>query len=41
MGKNERFEEVINRLRRQGFTRIRLNGDYYEIEQEAIRDHSF
>ena len=36
MSKNERFEEIINRLRRQGFTRIRLNGAYYEIEQEAF-----
>lgn len=35
LSKQERFEEVINKLRRQGFTRIRLNGIFYPLEQEA------
>lgn len=34
LGKQERFEEVMARLKRQGFTRIRLNGTFYELEQE-------
>ncbi len=33
--KQERFEEVILRLKRQGFTRIRLNGEFYSLEQES------
>lgn len=35
IGKQERFEEVLIRLKRQGFTRIRLNGEFYELEQET------
>lgn len=35
LGKQERFEEVLARLRRQGFTRIRLNGEFYDLEQEG------
>lgn len=34
LSKNERFEEIILRFKRQGFTRIRLNGEFYELEQE-------
>lgn len=30
--KNDRFEEIIARFKRQGFTRIRLNGEFYELE---------
>lgn len=32
--KNEKFEEVLLRLRRQGFLRIRLNGEFYQLESE-------
>lgn len=32
--KQEKFEDVLNRLKRQGFTRIRLNGEFYNIEEE-------
>jgi excinuclease ABC subunit A len=31
--KNERFEDVIARLQRQGFLRIRLNGEFYDLDQ--------
>lgn len=34
--KNERFEEVILRFKRQGFTRIRLNGNFFELEQDNL-----
>lgn len=34
--KNDKFEDIIARLRRQGFVRIRLNGTYFELEQENI-----
>lgn len=34
IGKHENFEELLNRLRRQGFTRIRLNGTFYPLEHE-------
>lgn len=33
--KNDRFEEIINRLRRQGYLRIRLNGTMYDLDQDA------
>lgn len=33
--KNERFEDIISRLRRQGFLRIRLNGEFYDLDQNA------
>lgn len=33
--KNEKFEDIINRLRRQGFLRIRLNGEFFELDQET------
>ena len=31
--KNERFEDVVGRLQRQGYLRIRLNGEFYDLEQ--------
>lgn len=36
--KNETFEDIVSRLRRQGFLRIRLNGQFYDLDQngEAI-----
>jgi excinuclease ABC subunit A len=33
--KQDRFEDLIIRLRRQGFLRIRLNKEFYTIENEA------
>lgn len=33
--KQERFEDILNRLKRQGFTRIRLNGEFYQLEDEG------
>lgn len=30
--KNEKFTEIISRLSRQGFVRIRLNGEFYELD---------
>lgn len=33
--KNEKFEEVIARLNRQGFLRIRLNGTFYDLDQDV------
>lgn len=36
MRKNEKFEDVINRLQRLGFLRIRLNQDYYDLDQEDL-----
>lgn len=40
LNKNERFEEVLTRFKRQGFLRIRLNGEFYQLEdsesEEAI-----
>lgn len=35
LNKQERFDEVMNRFRRRGFTRIRLNGEYYQLENEG------
>lgn len=32
--KQESFEEVIGRLKRQGYLRIRLNGTFYDLDQE-------
>ncbi len=36
LNKNEKFEELLLKLQRQGFLRIRLNGEFYNLEQEAI-----
>ncbi len=33
--KNDKFEEIISRLRRQGFLRIRLNGIYYDLDTDV------
>lgn len=33
--KNDSFEEILSRLRRQGFLRIRLNGEFYDLDQNA------
>lgn len=33
--KNEPFDEIIGKLRRQGFLRIRLNDVYYDLDTEA------
>jgi len=33
--KQESFEETIVRLRKLGFLRIRLNGDFYDLDSEA------
>lgn len=33
INKNERFEDVLTRLKRQGFLRIRLNGEFYNLEE--------
>lgn len=30
--KNEKFEDVIARLRKQGYLRIRLNGEYFDLD---------
>lgn len=32
--KQDKFEEVLSRLRRQGFLRIRLNGVFYDLDQD-------
>lgn len=34
--KNEKFEEIINRLRRQGFVRVRLNDSEYSLDDETL-----
>jgi len=34
--KNEKFEDVISRLLRKGFVRIRLNGEYYALDQDNL-----
>lgn len=33
MRKSEKFEDVLSRLRRQGFLRIRLNETFYDLDQ--------
>ena len=35
--KSERFEDVALRLLRQGYMRIRLNGEYYDLEAEDLK----
>lgn len=32
--KNEKFNETILRLRRQGFVRIRLNGEFHDLDED-------
>jgi excinuclease ABC subunit A len=36
--RNEKFEELKDKLQRQGFLRIRLNNVYYELDQEIPFD---
>lgn len=36
--RNEKFEDLTDKLQRQGFLRIRLNGTYYELDQEIPFD---
>ncbi|MGK5594897.1 MAG: excinuclease ABC subunit UvrA [Parachlamydiaceae bacterium] len=38
--KNEKFNDAITRLSRQGFLRIRLNGEYYHLD-EPLPDNIF
>lgn len=33
--KNDKFEEIVSRLQRRGFLRIRLNGTYFDLDAEA------
>lgn len=37
--KNEKFEDALTRLQRTGFLRIRLNGEYYEVDAEGLAEH--
>jgi len=32
--KSEKFEDIVTRLKRQGFIRIRLNGDFFDLDEE-------
>lgn len=32
--KSDKFEDVISRLKRQGFLRIRLNGQFFDLDQD-------
>ena len=34
--KNEKFDDTLNRLQRLGFLRIRLNGEYFDLDQEGL-----
>nr|NGX55028.1 UvrABC system protein A [Chlamydiota bacterium] len=36
--KNQKFEEVVSRFRQQGYLRLRLNGEIYELDQEIPFD---
>jgi excinuclease ABC subunit A len=33
--KNEKFEDIISRLQRQGFLRVRLNGEFFDLDQDV------
>ncbi|MGZ3633489.1 MAG: excinuclease ABC subunit UvrA, partial [Parachlamydiaceae bacterium] len=35
MRKNDKFEDILSKLQKQGFLRIRLNGEIYEIEDRS------
>jgi len=39
--KSDRFEEKILRFKRQGFSRIRLNGKFYDLGEENVPTISF
>src|SRR5690606_24068356 len=34
--KNEKFEDLLNRLRKQGFLKIRLNGTFFDLDQPDV-----
>jgi len=34
--KNDKFEEVVERLRRQGFVRVRLNDSFYSLDDDTL-----
>lgn len=36
MRKNEKFEDVLGRLQRLGFLRVRLNGEYFDLDNESL-----
>lgn len=35
--KNDKFSDILSRLQRQGFLRIRLNGDYFDLDQDSTK----
>lgn len=37
--KNETFDDIVNRLQRLGFLRIRLNGEYYDLDAADLASH--
>lgn len=39
MRKNEKFEETISKLQRLGFLRIRLNGEYHDLDTPDLIEH--
>lgn len=39
MRKNEKFEDTINRLQRSGFLRMRLNGEYLDLDAPDLANH--
>ncbi|KIC71909.1 excinuclease ABC subunit UvrA [Candidatus Protochlamydia amoebophila] len=41
LNKNEKFEDLILKFNRQGFLRIRLNGEFYSLEQDQINQIPF
>lgn len=32
--KSDKFEEIVSKLRRQGFLRVRLNGEFFDLDQQ-------
>ncbi len=36
LSKNDKFEDVISRLQRQGFVRVRLNGTFYSLDEPEL-----
>lgn len=37
--KNEKFEEIIARQQRLGFLRVRLNGEFFDMEDQGLLSH--
>lgn len=37
LNKNEKFEDVINRFKKQGFLRVRLNGEFFNLEDQTVQ----